>query len=289
MNKIQEELSKINNLFSAKARADTSCFVFKGILQDPEEVDLFFKKNNFLYANWHVLTNNVSEDFEKIQKKLDSLCEEVAKDGLTGLFNRKYLDTTISIEMEKAFRGNTSLCFAIFDIDDFKKVNDVYGHQCGDHVLQLFSKLINNSIRKIDIPARYGGEEFCVVFPQTSLYHAKRVLNRFLDQLRQLTIICPDSKKEFSITCSIGVSCYKGISEETPEKLLSIADKSLYEAKNTGKDKVVDGGIIDVLKTKKKVSRMDIMDDYFESLIEKEVNDPENESLSIDEILKTEV
>jgi diguanylate cyclase (GGDEF)-like protein len=289
MNKIQEEIEKMNYLFSQKTKTDNSCFVFKEVSKNFEDINLFFEKNNFLYANWHVLTNNVAQDFEKIQKKLDCLCREVSIDGLTGLFNRKYLDTTISIEMEKAFRGNTSLCFAIFDIDDFKKVNDVYGHQCGDHVLQLFSKLINNSIRKIDIPARYGGEEFCVVFPQTSLYHAKKVLNRFLEQLRQMTIVCPDSKKEFSITCSIGVSCYKGISEETPEKLLSVADKSLYEAKNTGKDRVVDGGIIDVLKTKKKVSRMDIMDDYFESLIEKEVNDPENESLSIDEILKTEV
>ena len=109
------------------------------------------------------------QDVTEIAAYEAKLVEMNIKDGLTEIYNRRYLEVRLKDEIKRAKRYSRPISLVMIDIDFFKKVNDAYGHQCGDYVLKAFSTLISSIIRKTDIFARYGGEEFCCVLPETCL------------------------------------------------------------------------------------------------------------------------
>jgi len=154
------------------------------------------------------------------------------KDELTGLFLREVFDVVIKKEMEEANRKNTSLCLLMIDIDDFKEINDQYGHLKCDEVLRKIGTTINDSVREMDLAARYGGEEMVVLMPRVDIEQAYKAAQRIRKAIEQIQF------KEFFVTVSIGLS-KTSLHINTPDKLIHDADESLYEAKNKGKNQVI--------------------------------------------------
>jgi diguanylate cyclase (GGDEF)-like protein len=167
-------------------------------------------------------------------------------DSLTGCYNRGHLNELLPREIKRAVRYKHPMALAMCDIDHFKKVNDTYGHQCGDEVLKIFVRSISELIRgDTDWLARYGGEEFLLVLPETKLENAYGLAQRLRKHIAQKIIETKEDK--VTITASFGVTGFdpsipsKSI---TPEVLINTADKYLYEAKKQGRNRVVKGFIV---------------------------------------------
>lgn len=155
-------------------------------------------------------------------------------DSMTGLSNYRYLSSYIDRELKKSHRYSHNLTMAILDLDDFKKVNDEYGHPVGDTVLRAVADALQNSIRSVDMVARYGGEEFAVVFPETGKTAAMGVLEKLRREIAAITI--PGFPK-IRMTVSIGVASYPDDARDK-NSLLMRADKALYLSKTRGKNRV---------------------------------------------------
>ena len=188
--------------------------------------------------------------YERLRKKhlsLEKANTEIKllsrTDSLTGCYNRGHLNELLPREIKRAVRYKHPLALAMCDIDHFKKVNDTYGHQCGDEVLKIIVRSISELIRgDTDWLARYGGEEFLLVLPETNLENACGLAERLRKHIAQKTIETEEDK--VSITASFGVTGFDAsiLSRSiTPDALISTADKYLYEAKKQGRNKVVNG------------------------------------------------
>lgn len=161
---------------------------------------------------------------------------DYSTDSLTGIFNRKAIIETLQEEFTKAKLRNAPLSFIIFDIDFFKKINDTYGHPAGDYVLKETCDLIKNKmIRPTDALGRYGGEEFVLLLPGTQSHIAIDVAERIRSKIEQHPYIFED--KRILVTISLGVVALDSTSN-TPEQLISLADKALFDAKNQGRNRV---------------------------------------------------
>jgi diguanylate cyclase (GGDEF)-like protein len=188
--------------------------------------------------------------YERLRKKHISL-EKANKeirllsrtDPLTGCYNRGHLNELLPREIKRALRYRHPLSLAMCDIDHFKKVNDTYGHQCGDQVLKNFVQSISELIRSdSDWLARYGGEEFLLVLPETKLENAFGLAERLRNHLAQKVIEAEDDK--VSITASFGVTGFKASDPPqniTFQTLINTADKYLYAAKKRGRNRVISG------------------------------------------------
>ncbi len=172
------------------------------------------------------------------QLTLEKLAYQTDHDPLTGLANRRAFDRILDIEMERSRRAKTPLSLAIFDLDDFKNINDTYGHSKGDEVLAKFAEMLQASTRRYDLAARFGGEEFILIMAGSGLVKAQRMLQRFLKEFKNIEFKASDGINSFSVTCSVGLTCYKGSVDLTDKELLELADGALYEAKESGKDQV---------------------------------------------------
>jgi diguanylate cyclase (GGDEF)-like protein len=156
-------------------------------------------------------------------------------DPLTTCNNRGYFMELLGIELERSRRYERVFSFLMLDIDHFKTVNDTRGHAAGDEALRTLTEVFRNSdLRKCDFYGRIGGEEFALVLPETDLCGARGVAERIRCNLEQTAIMFTDS--HFFITASIGVSVYR--SDDTAETLMLRADKAMYRAKETGRNKV---------------------------------------------------
>lgn len=163
-------------------------------------------------------------------------------DALTGFYNRGQLEERIRQEIASSIRQKTPLCAIMTDIDFFKRVNDTYGHACGDLILKTVSKVMRSQLREYDIAGRYGGEEFAILLPFTKITEAKMVAERLRKAIEateiDLTQVNPDSPdKNISVTISLGV--YEFRPNDAEDDLLKNADKALYEAKKSGRNKVI--------------------------------------------------
>lgn len=156
------------------------------------------------------------------------------RDSMTGAFNRRYFSEVGESVFSNYLRGNVQIAVAMLDIDNFKSVNDTYGHPMGDRaIISLYNMLIEK-VRKTDIVSRFGGEEFCILLIGSEIDHAEMVLERIRSAVEGLTI--SDGDKSFSFTVSVGLATKK---QDTLEKMIQIADNCLYEAKESGKNRVV--------------------------------------------------
>lgn len=165
------------------------------------------------------------------QKKYVSWLYDLAThDEKTGLYNNKFFDTVLEMEMEKAWRGQQKLCLFMIDIDFFKKINDKMGHIKADELLVRLSELLKKHTRGPDVVARFGGEEFLILLPYTNLEKAKMITSRLRDIIKADPFL-----KENGMTVSGGLTEYKD--NDTKETFKDRADKALYKAKNTGRDK----------------------------------------------------
>ena len=162
-------------------------------------------------------------------------------DALTGLNNRRQFELRLNQEVSNSRRNKTSLCCMMIDVDYFKNVNDTYGHAAGDCVLKQVSGIIKSEIREYDIACRYGGEEFFIILPQTNLKEASFVAQRLRKVIEEAKMDIKDASTEnvnfLKVTVSIGVCAFTP--EMNTEKLVQETDKALYEAKTTGRNRVI--------------------------------------------------
>lgn len=170
------------------------------------------------------------------RKKMEMDLEYRAKhDSLTNLFNRVEMEKYFQEELIRAERYQHSLSIFMIDIDHFKLINDTYGHQSGDQVLQQFANFLQETVRSIDYVARYGGEEFVVILPETSNQKARELAERLRIKTTQLTIEFKDISH--NITISLGISSFPEHGKSYC-KLLEMADSAMYQAKQNGRNQV---------------------------------------------------
>jgi diguanylate cyclase (GGDEF)-like protein len=163
--------------------------------------------------------------------------EQSIRDGLTGLFNRHFMEIALDRELRRAARQKKPVAIMMLDIDHFKQFNDTYGHEAGDTVLRELGEALLASVRNEDILCRYGGEEFVAILPDLTLDLAierAEALRRMVSEMR--VRMRGESLRE--ITVSIGVAVYPQYGE-TMEEVMRVADRALYEAKNLGRNRVV--------------------------------------------------
>jgi len=170
-----------------------------------------------------------------LRNRLEESVELAATDALTGLFNRRYMEGHVRTLMHSAHQSRRPLSMLIADIDHFKQVNDLYGHDAGDAVLREFALRLRRSTRVNDLPCRLGGEEFVVLMPDTAIARAFQVAER----LRAAVAAEPFEVggREIRITASVGVSAI-AVGTDTPESVLKRADQALYAAKREGRNRV---------------------------------------------------
>jgi len=155
-------------------------------------------------------------------------------DGLTGIFNHTHIVNKLNEEIERAKRYHSDLSVILFDLDDFKEVNDTYGHLAGDFVLQRVAELFSKKLRTIDIVGRYGGEEFLVILPETDLERAYVVGERLRTGVEQEDFI--HEKHPIKLPVSGGIGLYQ--QGHIANDLIKIADNNLYKAKREGKNRL---------------------------------------------------
>jgi diguanylate cyclase (GGDEF)-like protein/PAS domain S-box-containing protein len=173
------------------------------------------------------------EENQRFIKKLEMLSSE---DSLTGLQNRRMIFDRIRHEIELVRRYKTELSLIFCDLDDFKEINDMYGHQAGDRVLRTIADILRRSVRMSDVVGRYGGDEFLIVLPQQSLKGAQELAERIRIAVQDTRFEMPDSKSA-GTTMSIGVAFYDAI-ETDVDALISRIDAALYVSKRSGKNQV---------------------------------------------------
>lgn len=175
------------------------------------------------------------EKIRKLQAELSQLSEAVRVDQLTGVLNRRGLDEAIVKEISRAKRSDSKLSIAFLDIDNFKKLNDTYGHNVGDTALQLLAKTIEATVRPTDVVSRFGGEEFVILLPGTDIEQAVNTVMRLQRALTKQFFMANNERQ--LITFSAGVALFK--KNETETAVLSRADQAMYLAKKTGKNRVM--------------------------------------------------
>ncbi|QUS40374.1 PleD family two-component system response regulator [Tardiphaga alba] len=175
---------------------------------------------------------------DHLRDNVQNSIEAAITDGLTGLHNRRYMESHLETLAEQAALRSKPLALMILDIDYFKSINDNYGHDCGDDVLREFATRIRKSIRGIDLACRYGGEEFVIVMPETDMHVASMVAERLRRSIAGEPFSIDRGNKRIEVTISIGLATLEKKGEPIAD-VLKRADVALYRAKHDGRNRVV--------------------------------------------------
>ncbi|MGH3022474.1 MAG: diguanylate cyclase [Gaiellaceae bacterium] len=183
-------------------------------------------------AHWLAAQASIAIENERLHRTVK---RQAITDELTQLANRRRFTETLAVEIRRAERFGESVTLVLADLDDFKSINDRYGHQAGDEVLRRFADVLRENVRDFDLPVRYGGEEFAVLLPETSLDGGDQLARRLQTALLRLRL--PEIGGDRPpVTASFGVAAYPAAG--SAEELLSAADGALYRAKAAGKNRV---------------------------------------------------
>ena len=184
------------------------------------------------------LAGQASVSIENIELH-ERVQRQAVTDELTGLFNHRRFHEAIFTEVERARRFDQELGLIMLDLDDFKQVNDTYGHQQGDLVLREVARIMRGFSRESDAPARYGGEELALLLPGTNLEGAYQLAERLREGIEELELVVSGRPERLRVTASLGVAAMTGNQDIGPRELIATADSALYEAKRSGKNKTV--------------------------------------------------
>lgn len=212
--------------FKTKSYSDTR---FEHMQQSCAMGPLRDENNNITHLFIYV------QDMTEVAVYENKLVEMNLRDGLTGIYNRRFLETKLEDEFNRHKRYGGVYSIIMFDIDNFKKVNDTFGHQCGDFVIKSISSRIASLIRNVDYFARYGGEEFCCVLPETGIQSAASIAERFREAILQQENSFDDNV--IKVTISLGVAEFRA-ELESSSRLLKMSDEALYRAKKEGRNRV---------------------------------------------------
>ncbi|MEO1924785.1 MAG: GGDEF domain-containing protein [Gammaproteobacteria bacterium] len=177
----------------------------------------------------------MEEETEKLRETIVIERNKAYNDALTGIPNRMAFDERITHEFQRWQRYNSKLTLCLVDIDKFKGVNDTYGHKAGDIVLKTIAEKCASKVRKSDFFCRYGGEEFALILPETDLSAAITVAETIRESIERCSFQYGD--KDVSVTVSCGLAEVKG--KDTLDKVFQRADKALYKAKETGRNRCI--------------------------------------------------
>ncbi|WP_181707814.1 PleD family two-component system response regulator [Chthonobacter rhizosphaerae] len=175
---------------------------------------------------------------DKLRDSVAHTMEMAVMDSLTGLHNRRYLESHLSTLVEQSIARGRELSVLVVDIDHFKSVNDTHGHDAGDDVLREFARRVRKNVRGIDLACRFGGEEFVIAMPETDGELARMVAERLRQRIAGEPFRIAGGAKQLNVTISIGLASLDGAGE-TPEAMLKRADLALYQAKREGRNRVV--------------------------------------------------
>ena len=179
--------------------------------------------------------NDAEQRIHALEEQLRHMSELVREDQLTGSLNRRGLDDVFERETARADRRGTPLCVAVLDLDDFKRLNDTYGHMAGDGALKHLVQIVKSTLRSMDVIARFGGEEFLILLPETTVEAAAQTMTRLQRELTRHFFMHENEK--ILITFSAGVALR--LPNEDQEALMHRADQAMYQAKQAGKNRVV--------------------------------------------------
>jgi diguanylate cyclase (GGDEF)-like protein len=166
----------------------------------------------------------------------DTLRAQALRDRLTGLFNRRFIDETLALELSRSARSDSAFSIAMLDVDHFKNFNDTHGHEAGDLVLSALGQHFSTNMRGSDVACRYGGEEFMVLMPATSASGAANVIEKLRRSVEVLRVRL-DDRRELGVTISCGVASYPEHARDA-EALVRAADSALYASKHAGRNRV---------------------------------------------------
>jgi two-component system cell cycle response regulator len=175
---------------------------------------------------------------ERLRDNVQASIEMAITDALTGLHNRRYMETHLGTLVEQAASRGKPIAVLVLDIDYFKSVNDTYGHDAGDDVLREFAIRLRKSIRNIDLACRYGGEEFVIVMPETDMGVATMVAERLRRRIAAEPFAIQQDMRLLDVTISIGIAARQEAGD-TAATILKRADQALYRAKRDGRNRVV--------------------------------------------------
>lgn len=186
-----------------------------------------------LLTQWmKVNTQRIVQDRAQIWE----LTDHANIDGLTGLYNRRWLDNALARLLAQVQKGEQQLCILLIDADNFKRYNDSHGHQAGDQALVALGEVLKTTVRPYDFATRYGGEEFLIMLPNASREEGRVVAERIRGNVAKKAIVAVDGTPLPGITVSIGLAISDAGS--TPESLIGAADAQLYRAKEAGRNGV---------------------------------------------------
>lgn len=229
---------RLRLLCDAKQRPTGKLIVVRDVTEE-QQAHIALQKTNEIQQRTQLELKHTNDllaaRIQKIESLQGQLREQAVRDGLTRLFNRRYFEEALLAEFAKAKRGGTPLAIILMDLDDFKRVNDTYGHQAGDCALQVFADVIRHHIRTSDIACRYGGEEFIIALPGMTLaeaYHRAEALRR---AFAKTVIQYKEQMIQATVSCGVGALPEWGGNQDG---LISMVDKALYKAKEQGRDRV---------------------------------------------------
>jgi diguanylate cyclase len=249
---IEKEIEKVLELLSASAKEtgqfEESLDTFSGKLKSANSVETLreaVKKITFetqaVVAQNEKLQEELAEtsaQLSVVRNDFDRVHQEAQIDALTAVGNRKFFDREIVRILSEAREQNSTVSLLMVDIDHFKKFNDIHGHLIGDQVLRLVARTLVENLKGRDVIARYGGEEFVILLPDTRLQDAERVANHLRSGLATKQVTKRGTNETLgTVTISIGAAEY--VHGEDSDMLISRADEAMYEAKRTGRNKVV--------------------------------------------------
>lgn len=184
-------------------------------------------------------TKALQDELREKNRQLEDLLTKLEilaiTDSLTQIYNRRYFESVIEKEFENTLRYKTPASCMMIDVDNFKKINDEFGHRVGDIVLKEIANIIKNNLRKVDVVARWGGEEFITILPRTTKEDTFIAAQRILKAISENKF----DGVSWPVTVSIGIASIPDDSVDTAEKLIHKADTAMYEAKNQGRNRVI--------------------------------------------------
>ena len=173
----------------------------------------------------------------ELKREKDNLERLSITDGLSGLYNYRYLIRSLESELRRAKRYDRTLALLLMDIDYFKNLNDSYGHRCGDYVIKTVSKLLKTNVRATDVVARYGGDELAVMLIETSTKSAHEVAEKLKKEIGSYLFQWQTNQLSVNVSIGLAVAPAPGIQEVS--HLVEAADRALYQAKRAGRNAVV--------------------------------------------------
>ncbi|MES2049030.1 MAG: diguanylate cyclase [Pseudomonadota bacterium] len=234
-NTYQNKMDEYSRKISQTRNTDEVNQLIGAILYETRAVQKETMHSHDIMVTAQKEVKEAEDRIKELEEKLAHMSELVREDQLTGSLNRRGLDDVFEREADRADRRGTPLCAALLDLDNFKKLNDTHGHAAGDVALVHLVRIVKQTLRSIDVIARYGGEEFLIVMPETTLDEAAQAMSRVQRELTTHFFTANDQR--LFITFSAGVALRAP--RETQDTFIKRADKAMYEAKKSGKNRVV--------------------------------------------------